>query len=208
MRIGKDKLEEDRNKPEGHDYHVETEICTVTDKTKTWCTLENIACWGRHYPAPHQDESNHEKPVTNGAVSKLGQCAVVAGRRVCVPKEGGNPIRTMIGTEGKLPEHAIANTTLEGHIFHDPNNPEGCPKKLNDGDWKTSPSNGCSQVYREPHLQKNSKIVMRTRGFGSGGFRVFNNVQGPPIFRELNQRMLGAMNKAPGRICPELQTSE
>ena len=147
------------------------------------------------------------KAISALSLMKRRHGAVIAGRRVCVPKEGGNPVKTAVGTEGKLPEHAIANTTLEGHIFHDPNNPKECPKKLNDGDWKTSPPNGYSQVYREPHMQ-NSKIVMRTRGFGSGGYRDVNNVQGPLIFRDLDERMIGAMNRASGRTCPELQPSD
>ena len=111
-----------------------------------------------------------------------------------------------MGTEGGLTEHAIANTTLEGHIFHDPNNPEGCPKKLNNGDWETSAPNGCSQVYREPHLE-DGKISMRTRGFGSGAVSVLNRWQGSKIFGELDERMMDAMGKADGRLCPELQES-
>lgn len=193
---------------EEHDYHVETEICTQTKETKTWCTLENIACWGRHYPAPYEDRSNHEKPITNGAVSDLGNCMIVGEEEYCFEEFDPNPIRTAVGTKGNLPEHAIANTTLTGHWFHDENNPKGCPKKLNDDkDWKTSTPNGCSQVYREPHLE-DGKITMRTRGFGKGNLARVNDAQGPLIFAEVDKQMSGAMNKAPGRLCPELQKSE
>lgn len=104
-------------------------------------------------------------------------------------------------------ERVLANTTLEGHIFHDPNNPKDCPKKLNKGDWNTSPPNGCSQTYREPNLQ-DGKITMRTRGFGSGDFTGLNQFQGPHIFRELDNRMIGAMKERTDRLCPRPKESE
>ncbi len=193
-----------------HDYHVETEICTVTDETKSWCTLENIACWGRHYPAPYEDESDHNKPIANGAESKLSNCMIFDEEKYCdrFGIRDPNPILTAVGTAGKLSEHAIANTTLAGHIFHDKDNPAECPKKLNDDkDWKTSTPNGCSQVYREPNLQ-DSKITMRTRGYGKGKWGPLNDQQGQPIFSELDKKMIGAINKAPDRMCPSQQESE
>lgn len=35
-----------------HDYTTNTEICQTT---QAWCTLANIACWGRHYHAPREE---------------------------------------------------------------------------------------------------------------------------------------------------------
>ena len=191
-----------------HDYHVETDICVVTEETASWCTLDNIACWGRHYPAPHEDESDHEKPITNGAESEQGNCMIILSEEHCVEGFEPNPIRTAVGSEGGLPKHAIANTTLPGHWFDDENNPEGCPKKLNnDKDWKTGTPNGCSQVYREPHLE-DGKIAMRTRGYGKGDLAPINDQQGPLIFGKLDEQMKGAMKEAPDHLCPELRKSE
>ena len=207
MRIGKDMHENKQAESGTHDYSVETEICTVTEETKAWCTLANIACWGRHYPAPYLDESDHQKAVKNDAESKLGNCLIIGGEKSCVSWMGPNPIKTAVGTEGGLPENAIANTTLPGHLFHDPNNPKVCPKKLNEGDWKTSPPNKCSQVYREPHLQ-DGKITMRTRGYGSGANAEINQAQGPLIFADLDQSMVEAMNSKSDKLCPAGSKSE
>jgi len=133
-------------------------------------TIENIACWGLHYPAPYEDPADYDKPITN--------CMIIGRKSMYDPIgiRDPNPIRTTVGVKGKIGRHAIANTTLPGHIFHGKGNPEGCPKKLKDDkDWKTSAPNGCSQVYHEPNLDK-GKITMRTRGYGKGNLGRLNDL--------------------------------
>ena len=191
-----------------HDFHQETEICNVTEQTKSWCTLENVACWGRHYPAPYDDEADHETAISNEAESELGNCMFVAGEKTCWSWLNTNPIRTKVGVEGGLSEHELVNGTLSGHILHDPNSPSDCPKPLNkDKDWMTSTPNGCSQTHRVPHLE-NGKITMRTRGFGSGPYADFNDEQGPLIFKDLDGAMKKAMSSKTDKLCPSLPVED
>ena len=197
-----------------HDYWVETPICGVS---KSPCTLENIACWGCRYPAPFEDLSNHDHEIENDELSDLGNKVVVKadlGGYVVGPYKVGlggtpNPIETAVGTAGELDANAIANTTRQGHIFHDSDIPEGCAKSSNTtGDWKTSTWNGCSQVHRIPHRDAGGNITMRTRGYGDGPWATINDWQGPLIFEDLDEQMKTAAEQAGDNLCTSQAPSD
>ncbi len=73
---------------------------------QTRCTLQNIACWGRHYHLSNK-KGGYANPATNSAD------AVSKG-----PLGGDNPLKVGVGTAANLPKNAIGNLTLTGHVFH------------------------------------------------------------------------------------------
>jgi hypothetical protein len=86
-----------------HDYEVETWICSTT---LSWCTLENIGCWGRHYYAPDK-QGGYDEPAQNGDEPVLTD-----------PLGFDDPIKVGVGTAAGLPPNAVAQITLPGHVFH------------------------------------------------------------------------------------------
>ena len=199
-------LEEDpRPTKPTHDYPVETLICNTSD---SWCTIENIACWGRRYPAPFDDPADHESEIENESQSDLMNLLINdEGNELTL--FGTSPIESAVGKAGGLDPHAVVNTTLDGHELHDPNNPADCPKPLDsEGDWRTNTWNGCSQVLRAPHQYPNGNIAMRTRGYGVGALPRINQEQGPRIFKKVDEQMKAAIENAPGNLCSSQASSE
>ena len=172
-----------------HDYKVETTICSTSE---TWCTLANIACWGRHYHAPSKN-GGYDNPATNG------EDAVLEG-----PLGGGEPIKVGAGTAAGLPENAIGNITREGHVFH--NSEMGgwgtCPQTVPNQGNGTPPA-ACNQVYREPYIE-GGNIKMRTRGAGENKYDWANQVFGPGLFEYLDETMIEAILNKADRLCPSL----
>lgn len=183
-----------------HDYSKETVICHQNDPG---CNLTNVACWGRRYPAPYQDREEHLEQVVNGATKTLtGLLGSLGGP--------GNPVRIFTGTSNNpllaedLEQHAVANITQPGHVFHNPDSPGplGCPKQpLAQGSWQSSPWNGCTQVYRVPRSVGSGHIVMRTRGYGFNRYAALNDLVGPALFRRLDVNLRSAMSDASGGSC-------
>ena len=172
-----------------HDYQIETEICSTSE---TFCTLANIACWGRHFHAPLEDKEGHNMPVQNGAVSDLEDAFWYE-----------NEIKTGVGAAAGLPPNAIGNVTEPNHILHDTDGPGfcTCPKPVSEAG--SGSVNECSQVYREP-FESGGKIKMRTRGFGDNRWAFPNQVGGPYIFKELDKEMIEAIENAADGLCPSL----
>jgi len=88
-----------------HDYQLETEICITSE---AFCTLANIACWGRHSQAPLEDKGGHDMPLQNGDVSDLEDAFWYE-----------NHIKTGVGAAAGLPPNAIGNGTEPNHVLHD-----------------------------------------------------------------------------------------
>lgn len=176
--------------PGWHEFVVDTIICSTSD---SWCTLENIACWGRHYHAPNKQEG-YAEPVGNGCTSTLGTVFT-----------GDDPIITGVGTAAGLPEHAIGNITLEDHIFHNPASGQWqtCPQTVPQQGAGTPPQI-CNQVYREPYTGTDGNIHMRTRGSGWNYWPVMNRVMGPRVFKENDEDMIEAIANDPDNLCPSL----
>jgi hypothetical protein len=172
-----------------HDYQVENEIC---DTSQAFCTLANIACWGRHFHAPLEDKDGHDSPVQNGDISDLEDALWHE-----------NHIKTGVGAAAGLPPNAIGNVTEPNHAFHDEDGPGfgSCPQPVSG--QGTGPVNECSQVYREP-FESGGKIKMRTRGFGDNKCATINQEAGPLIFDDLDQAMIEAIMNAPDGLCPSL----
>jgi len=172
-----------------HDYQLETEVCSISE---AFCTLVNIACWGRHYHAPLERKEDHEIPVENGETSDLEDLFGFE-----------NEIKTGVGTSAGLPPNAIANVTEPSHILHDTDGPSfgTCPQPVSG--QGSGAVNECSQVYREP-FESGGKIKMRTRGFGDNRFALPNQVGGPWIFRKLDEDMIEAIDSAADGLCPSL----
>ena len=172
-----------------HDYRHVSDIC---DTSQAYCTLANIACWGRHFHAPLEDKNGHDTPVENGEVSDLED-------RLWHENE----IRTGVGEAAGLPPNAIANVTEPSHILHDLDGPGFgvCPQPVSG--QGTGPVNECSQVYREP-FESEGKIKMRTRGFGDNRFAIANQIVGKRIFKELDDEMKEAIEMDSDGICPSL----
>ena len=172
-----------------HDYQLETEICITSE---AFCTLANIACWGRHFHAPLEDKEEHNTPVGNGEVSDLEDRFWYE-----------NEIRTGVGAAGGLPPNAIANVTEPNHILHDTDGPGFgvCPQPVSGEGSGTV--NECSQVYREPFVS-GGKIKMSTRGFGDNRWADINDRVGPVIFKKLDEEMIEAIAAASNGICPSL----
>ncbi|MEM7098169.1 MAG: hypothetical protein AAF541_07920 [Pseudomonadota bacterium] len=176
--------------PVPHDYNVNTVICEIS---QTWCTLANIACWGRHFHAPRDDE-DYSQPAEHGDDVDL--------EGIVTP----NPIRVGVGADAGLPPNAIGNVTRPGHIFHDVDGPgwPTCPQTVTDqGAGTPPPVDTCSQVYREPD-QVGNQILMRTRGTGDNPFGVINQIFGPGVFEELDELMKQAILESGDGICPSL----
>jgi len=174
---------------EPHDYKVETEIC---DTSQPFCTLANIACWGRHFHAPLEDKDGHDTPVQNGDVSDLEDAAWYE-----------NHIKTGVGAAAGLPPNAIGNVTEPNHVLHDLDGPGFgvCPQPVTEAG--SGPVNECSQVYREP-FESGGKIIMRTRGFGDNRWADENQKRGPVIFKKLDKAMIDAIENALDGLCPSL----
>lgn len=172
-----------------HDYTQETEICSTNE---AFCNLANIACWGRHFHAPLENEADHETPVENGDTSDLTNTFNYE-----------NEIRTGVGSVAGLPPNAIANVTEPNHILHDLDGPDfgTCPKPVSG--QGSGPTNECSQVYREPFVS-GGKIKMRTRGFGDNPYAIPNQLAGPFIFKRLDKKMKKAIESAADGLCPSL----
>ena len=172
-----------------HDYQHETEICSTSE---AFCTLANIACWGRHFHAPLEDKEEHDSPVQNGDISDLEDALWYE-----------NHIKTGVGAAAGLPPNAIGNVTEPNHAFHDEDGPGfgSCPQPVSG--QGAGPVNECSQVYREP-FESGGKIKMRTRGFGDNKWAAINQKAGPIIFDDLDQAMIEAIMNAPGGLCPSL----
>lgn len=172
-----------------HDYQVDTEICNTNE---VFCTLANIACWGRHYHAPLERKEDHDTPVENADTSDLEDLFGF-----------DNEIKTGVGAPAGLPPNAIANVTEPSHILHDTDGPGfgTCPQPVSG--QGSGAVNECSQVYREPY-ESGGKIKMRTRGFGGNRFALPNQIGGPWIFRKLDEDMVEAINSAADGLCPSL----
>ncbi len=176
-----------------HDFSVETVIC---QQAEPGCTLANIACWLRRYPAPFRNDSDHAAQIINGQQYLL---------KGIWGEAWPNNVRSFRGDatspplNSPLPQDAVANVTLPGHVFHRSSNPEPpeCPKPV-PGDWQTGPWNYCDQTYRQPATLPTSEIAIRTRGFGMNRKAHLNQIAGPRIFRSLDNKMKGAFSAAGG----------
>jgi hypothetical protein len=180
--------------PGWHNYPVDNNICSTS---QSWCTLENIACWGRHYHAlgkvGEEGEDPYAEPVENGEVVPLDLGPTV------------DPIRVGVGEAAGLPEHAVAQITQPDHIFHnhDMGQWETCPQTVPD-QGRGTPPQICNQVYREPYVGTDGDIHMSTRGSGWHYWPVTNQVLGPLIFEALDEDMIEAIQNDPDHLCPSL----
>lgn len=170
-----------------HEFTVELDICSTTE---SWCTLDNIACWGRIYHAPDK-LGGYGSPVQNGDTSTLR----VGGK--------DNPIRTGVGNAAGLPARAIGNITQPGHVLHNPNAGEWgvCPKTVPQQGRGPAPQD-CNQTYREPFI-RDGMVWMKTRGSGYNPAKGLNEIKGPRMFRTLDEDMKRAILADPDRICPQ-----
>ena len=191
----------------GHDYSTDTPVCTVGEPG---CTLENVACWVRHYHAPGKI-GGYQKPVSNGETSWLApnrdNAESVGGVYPGVPGPAlpllADPIRTGVGPDAGLPQHAVGNVTLPGHVFH--NYVGGltwpqCPQRI-DQDGLGGAPYGCNQVYRLPVIQ-GGQLLVRTRGTGENAADWLNTILGPTVMQQLDRQMLDHMRRTPGMKCP------
>ena len=186
----------------GHDYRVDNSaICSTTD---SWCTLTNIACWGRYYHA--LDKDSNEDKISDAADYEI---AATNGAEVDLRIVGKDPIKvaTGLGVNG----HGLAQIPLTGHVFYGANagawgeDANECPQPVSDSGLGKDPPTHCNQVYREPEERDDGKIYMNTRGTGEHRFDAINNWVGPGIFRRLDGMMISAIDKAlesnPGHEC-------
>lgn len=200
----KDVVKSPQWKP-GHDYSTDTPVCTIGEPG---CTLENVACWMRHYHAPGK-MGGYDKPAEDGKDYLLTNP---------LSDLKSEPIRTRVGPtagpngEPGLPNFAVANITLPGHTLHPgfmaagrPQLPPdaACPKPVSDAGQGPAPM-GCNQIYRLP-VPQNGKIFARTRGTGENDFDYLNQILGPGLFGDLDKAMLARMRTTPGMKCPSAQ---
>ena len=192
--------EEEESEPSqelGHDYRVDdSAICSTSD---TWCTLTNIACWGRYYHALDKD-------ANGDGVSNADDYLIAAtdGSDVNLRIVGEDPIKvaTGLGASG----HGLAQIPQQGHIFYSASAGAWgtCPQPVSEAGLGNDPPVHCNQVYREPE-EKNGQIYMNTRGTGEHLFDTINIWVGPSIFRSLDEDMIAAIQDAlrnnPGHEC-------
>lgn len=202
-RIEKRDVTKSPQAPPGHDYSVNTKVCDIGTPG---CTVENVACWIRHFHAPMK-VGGYGKPAEDGKTYDLGSP---------VPLAGTEPIRTRVGPtrlpngQPGLPDHSVANITLPGHSLH-PGNwfwsgraasaPDAnCPRAPgNDGNGP-APA-GCNQIYRLP-VPIGGSIFSRTRGTGENDADALNQRFGPWVFEDLDESMIAAMRATPSMKCP------
>jgi len=187
----------------GHDYPWKTKVCSQkTDRP--WCTLVNIACWGRYFYAPNKqggydDPETYASPVAHEDVSELDPY---------VFDFLGGPVQTAVGTgaKGGLPENAIANITMPGHFLHNPDMQQWpiCPKAVSE-QGRGDPPTDCNQVYREPFLDDDGNIYMYTRGTGTNKFDYLNERLGPALFQRLDEAMMKRIGEDEDGLCPSLE---
>ena len=198
-----------------HDFQVdESEICDAADPddptAAQWCTIENIACWGRYYHAPGKD-------VDRDRVSDATdyRCPIVNEQEVPLwtfGLTGHDSIKVAVGTAGGLPANAVGQITLGDHVFNNPNSggfgtgANECPKPVSENGLGNDPPQHCNQVYRIPE-QRGSKIFMNTRGTGEHGWDWINEIAGPGMFEGLDQVMRNAIKQDANRICPDLDAT-
>ena len=90
-----------------HHYNPESVIC---DTSEAFCTLENVWCWAKRWPAPRQSGSEH-----------------VVDDEEAVLLKGGHPIATWVDDANRrfvnetlgAPTHPDLGE-IGAHIFHDP----------------------------------------------------------------------------------------
>ena len=191
--------------PTGHDFKAETEICKIGEPG---CTIDNMACWVRHYHAPGK-RGGYSRPVANGEESSLhplrdsNEAPGYVFPGVGGPVDLGDPIITGVGTAAGLPPHAVGNVTLPSHVFHNYFGGQTwpqCPKPVPLDGLGAAPM-GCNQTYRLP-VEVNGTIVVRSRGTGENAFDWINQVVGKSIFEGFDREMIEKMRRTPGMKCP------
>ncbi|MEM7280957.1 MAG: VCBS repeat-containing protein [Pseudomonadota bacterium] len=146
-----------------HMYDVNTSICDTTANTSVElvdlglatfsaqiapaeCTLQNVYCWAKKNPAPRQYRSVRHRTVKDGERSILWY---------------NNPIATFLFPSS----HVLSNSTLPGHIFHDPDATSDTCGEFATWQQLKQVHPRCSFVHRDVSTQA-SDVVISTRGEG------------------------------------------
>ncbi len=154
--------------PENWVEHHYDPVSVICDTSDPFCTLENVWCWAKRWPAPRQSGSEHI--VSNGDLDDV---------------EGGYPIVTWVFD----PDRRFVNETRQGHILHDPEMPTqpGCG---NQPAGQIPPR--CSTVERVVKVSSDgSSILIETLGTGFNPplAKTANEVGGRIIFRNVDRRI-------------------
>ena len=174
-----------------HDYTVETPICSTS---QSWCTLKNIACWGRIFHGPRK-KAGYDNPAENGGEYNLSGLF-----------GDDDPVKVGVGAAAGLPENATAQIPLENHTLYNEEMAQWptCPQTVPDQGAGTPPA-ACNQVYREPYIDTDSgQIKMRTRGTGENDWDWVNQRIGPGLMDRLDEDMIEAILNDADRLCPQL----
>jgi len=139
------------------------------------CSVENVFCWARKYPAPRED--GDKTTVYDGDQPVL---------------EGENPIEVHVFES----DHVLVNETLgppnhqERHVLHDDFQPYLCADDPNIDANYDPQQDRCSFVHRKVFSDSAGDVLITTTGRGkniNGKWKVFNERTGQFIFNGIDQ---------------------